>query len=211
MRPSRGVVQHRPVTPTPHLSAARRATTLDREAVVETVVAAFTDDPAWAYITGGRPELARLFASTLYDARVGTGQVWMHEGATSVALWDVPHHGAAEPAVPQELWDDYRGAAGPLGWGRLRTYDEAVAVARPDGAFWYLGVLATHPSARGRGLASTVLEPVFAQADSQGLVCCLETSKIDNLHFYRHRGFTAVTPVEMTAGPATWWLTRPAR
>ena len=179
--------------------------------MVATVVAAFVGDPAWDFITGADPALAQLFAATLFDARVDDGQVWMHDDAAAVALWDVPRgHGNGEAADPGH-WDAYRRAAGEHGWARLTAYDDAVATARPTGPFWYLGVLATRPESRRRGLAAAVLEPVFAQADAAALPCCLETSKTGNLDFYRHRGFSESTEVAMTEGPATWWLTRPAR
>jgi GNAT superfamily N-acetyltransferase len=203
--------RHNQGVPTKLTPAPRRATAEDRAAVIETVAAAFVDDPAWSYITGGRADLTRLFASTLFDSRVEAGQVWLHEGALSVALWDTPRPPDANSPAPQGLWDEYRTTASPAEWARLKAYDDAVEAARPKEPFWYLGVLATHPDARGRGLASTVLDPVFAQADAAGLACCLETSKTGNLHFYRNRGFTESSPVALADGPATWWLTRPAK
>ena len=173
-------------------------------------MAAFAGDPAWDYITSADTDLTHLFASTLFDARVDAGQVWMHDGGSSVALWDAPRSHADDGAHDPGRWDDYRRAAGAEGWARLKAYDDAVATARPSGPFWYLGVLATRPDSQGRGLAATVLEPVFAQAHADGLPCCLETSKTTNLDFYRNRGFTQSTAIAMTEGPATWWLTRPA-
>jgi len=205
------VVRHDRHVTTSAKPQPRRARPADGEAVVATVVSAFIGDPAWDYITGADPNLTHLFAATLFDARVEACQVWMHDDAAAVALWDAPRgHEDGEAADP-DRWEAYRRAAGAAGWARLTAYDDAVAAARPTEPYWYLGVLATRPEARGQGLATTVLEPVFAQADAAGLPCCLETSKTGNLDFYRHRGFSESTAVAMTEGPATWWLTRPAR
>lgn len=77
--------------------------------------------------------------------------------------------------------------------------------------YWYLGVLATHPTAQRRGLAQAVIAPALALADAEGLDCWLETSKPANTGFYERRGFTERIEVAVPAGPLTWWMRRPAR
>ena len=89
-------------------------------------------------------------------------------------------------------------------------FEEAVASAAPAPPFWYLGVLATDPDRQGRGLATSVIAPGIAAADSEGWDCWLETSKPANKAFYERRGFTRSVPVVDAVIPSTWWLCRPA-
>ena len=190
----------------------RRATPEDRDAVVATLTAAFHDDPAWEFITAG--EVARLspyFAGALFDCRAGAGTVWVTDDCRAVAMWDDRTRPHSEDLHPPEIWERYREVAGEAAWDGLQRYDRALHVHEPAEPFWYLGVLATHPSAQGSGLATAVLQPVLAEAAASGTDCWLETSKPGNTEFYARRGFTERIEVEIDGGPTTWWMRRPAR
>ena len=179
--------------------------------VVATVVAAFHDDPAWEFITAG--EIERL--SPYFAARSSTAApVQARCGSPTTAARS--RCGTTAPArtpsdlYPPEIWERYREVAGEAAWAALQRYDGALHVHEPAEPFWYLGVLATHPSAQGTGLATAVLRPVLAEADATGVDCWLETSKPGNTEFYTRRGFTERIEVEIDGGPTTWWMRRPA-
>jgi ribosomal protein S18 acetylase RimI-like enzyme len=181
----------------------------ERSGVVETVAAAFARDPAWAFILGEDYEaLVEHFARALFDVRVARESVWVADDLAAVAMWDLPGQGKADPQHAKRVWAAYRARAGEASFQRLALYNGAVATARPLEAHWYLGVLATHPDRRGRGLASTLLAHTLAEADSHGLACCLETSTSENRRFYERRGFTEATDIPLPGGPPTWWLRR---
>jgi GNAT superfamily N-acetyltransferase len=189
----------------------RPATPEDRDAVVATVVAAFHDDPAWEFITHGEVErLSPYFASALFEGRAGAGTVWVTDDCRAVAMWDDRSGASSGDLYPPAVWDRYREVAGEDAWASLQAYDRALHVHEPAEPFWYLGVLATHPSAQGVGLATAVLQPAFARADASGVDCWLETSKPGNTGFYSRRGFTERIEVEIDGGPTTWWMRRPA-
>lgn len=172
-------------------------------------MAAFRADPAWTWLVQDRYEdLAPLFAGALFDTRVGRQTVWMTPDASSVSLWDPP--GAGDAQVAARAWEPFEEAASPADRVRVAAYDAACAEVAPDGPYWYLGVLATRPQARGRGGASAVMAAGLARADADGLPTCLETSSTANREFYARRGFTSAVPVPLAAGPPTWWLTRPS-
>lgn len=187
----------------------RRASAADRAGVVGTVAAAFARDPAWAFLLGdGYERLAPRFAGVLFDLRVISGGVWIAGDCLAVAMWDPPD-GAGSPEHARAVWDEYAAFAGKEAHERLVHYDRAVGAASPEESYWYLGVLATHPEHRRRGLAGSVLAPTLAMADRDGLACCLETSTESNRRFYEGRGFTEATEVMLEGGPPTWWLRRP--
>lgn len=197
------------MTPEP---VVRRATTADRERVVDTVVSAFVPDPAWAYITGGDFErVAPRFAAALFDGRVTAGGVWVTDDCRGVAMWSDRTDVDAEDTDAAGVWAAYRDAVGADAWASLRRYDRAIEEHAPPRPYWYLGVLATHPSAQRSGLASAVLRPMLDRADHDGLDCWLETSVPANTQFYERRGFTERLRVDAEGLPTTWWMRRPPR
>ncbi len=182
----------------------------DRESVVRTVVAAFAADPAWRWLLGSHDDaLAPLFAGSLFDQRVGSGTCWVTDDCSSVAMWESPVGPADD--VRRQAWAPFRARAGSAVLERVSSYDSVVHAVAPSEPFWYLGVLATHPDRHGRGGASRALEAALARVDAEGLPSCLETSTPGNRAFYERRGFTDAIEVPVPGGPATWWLTRPAR
>jgi GNAT superfamily N-acetyltransferase len=195
-----------PTTPT-----IRQAHPQDRPGVVATVTAAFAEDPGWAFIFGeeyGR--LAADFAGALFDTRVAGGNVWVSDDSAGVAMWDPP--GGSDDDMGQGsaegVWTRYRAIAGEEAWGRLASYNDAVAGAVPDEPHWYLGVLATQQERRREGLATALLSPILGEADRLGVACCLETSTVENRRFYERRGFEGAGEIVLRGGPDTWWLRR---
>jgi GNAT superfamily N-acetyltransferase len=193
----------------------RKAAPEERPAVVATVVAAFAQDPAWAFILGedyGR--LAPHFAGALFDLRVARGNVWVTDDLAAVAMWDPPAtsdvgggNGGNEHS--RSVWSRYRATAGEDRFERLAQYNDAVAAVDPRASHWYLGVLATDPERRRQGLATAVLTPILSEADRLDIACCLETSTAENRRFYQRRGFDEATEIALPGGPTTWWLRRP--
>lgn len=189
----------------------RRAEAQDSSAIAEMVVAAFAQDPAWAFIFAEDfARLANAFASTLFDVRVHSHSVWVTDDLCAVAMWDPPVKQEADREYARNAWSQYRTLAGEDAYRRLSIYDDTVTAAHPTEPFWYLGVLATHPQHQRQGLASAVLQPVLDWADGQGIACCLETSTEKNRRFYEGRGFTEASAIAIAGGPPTWWLRRAA-
>jgi GNAT superfamily N-acetyltransferase len=193
------------------MDQVRPAVPSDRPQVVATIVAAFSEDPAWAWLLGADfTRLAPAFAGALFDLRVGGGHVWtLGAAAESVALWEPPEGLGTTPSARTASWGDFTTAAAEDVRDRVKRYDAALDEAMPPRPYWYLGVLATRPDRTGRGLATAVIAPVLGRADKDGQDCCLETSTQANRDFYSRRGFSEATEVRITGGPPTWWLRRP--
>jgi GNAT superfamily N-acetyltransferase len=187
----------------------RPATLDDVDAVTAMVTEAFADDPAWRYMTGlGNPMARRALARALMLPRVARGTVWVTSDLTAVAMWDRMDTDFAPSEESTRAWAEYRAEVGEDLWSRLEAYDGACDAHAPERPYWYLGVLATHPDAQGRGLATAVLEPGFAAAADDGWDCWLETSVPGNKAFYAGRGFLPVRDIHVPDGPPTWWLRR---
>jgi GNAT superfamily N-acetyltransferase len=189
----------------------REAVPQERAGVVATVVAAFAQDPAWAFILGEDYErLAPHFAGSLFDLRVARRNVWVSDDLAAVAMWDSPDDDDDRDTDARSVWSRYRATAGEDGSRRLAQYNDAVAAVNATESHWYLGVLATDPGRRRQGLATAVMAPILSQADRLGIACCLETSTAANRRFYEGRGFDEATEIVLPGGPTTWWLRRAA-
>ena len=59
----------------------------------------------------------------------------------------------------------------------------------PTEPHWYLEAIGCVPEARGQGVGGTLLEPVLARCDAEGLPAYLESSNPRNISFYERHGF----------------------
>ncbi len=187
----------------------RPATSTDVDAICATVAAAFAADPAWSFMLGsGNTAGMQAFAKVLLLPRVERGTAWIADDGQAVAMWDrIP--GPADPDDANAArWADFRAEVGEQAGRRITAYEHALEAVAPPRPIWYLGVLATHPDAQGRGLASALLARGVAAAADDGWDCWLETSTLANKEFYARRGFTTQSAVEVPGGPMTWWLRR---
>ncbi len=181
--------------------AIRVATVEDRDAVVDTVVAAFERDPALRYFFPADDRYAAqatAFFGALFDRRVGHASVWVHGPAHAAAMWSPPAPsavgGAAFPAI-----------IGPAELDRIAAYEAAMAELLPDVAqHWYLGVLATHPEHRGRGLGQALMRAGLAGVGAG--VAHLETTNPGNVGYYEAAGWEVVASNDGGAPLPIWVL-----
>ncbi len=176
--------------------SVRLALPPDREHVVTTIVEAFRPDPAFGYFFPDQSRYdvdAAAFAASLFDARMPEGTVWTAGEVDAVALWDGPAPG---PRKPMDLPAD--------ALERLRVYNEVIHRALPTTPHWYLGVLATHPHATGRGLGRAAMAAGLARAGD--LPAYLETSNPVNVEIYRRAGWTVDSELEV--GDLPVWIMR---
>lgn len=71
---------------------------------------------------------------------------------------------------------------------------------------WYLWALGVDPSYQGQGIGGSLLEPVIAQAQEDGISCYLETQTEDNAMFYHKRRFELLHVAEFPETGFKLWL-----
>ena len=173
------------------------ATPEDRERVLHTIVTAFEDDPFLRLALPDADDYAEhapRFFGTLFDRRVERTTVWLANTGAAVALWDAPGVPlGADPTegLPKQAKDI------------IDAYEEAVHEVMPSMPHWYLGVLATDPAARGRGLARAVIQRGLSHAASAALPAVLETTNPGNLEIYRRLGWRVIAEA---AQPLPIWI-----
>jgi ribosomal protein S18 acetylase RimI-like enzyme len=182
------------------------ATPADRGRVVESLVAAFVEDPVLRHLfpdDATYPQHAGAFFGHLFDKRVHRGTIWTVEHGASVAMWVAP--GAADGPAAGVLAAQLPADA----MARVDAYDAAVHASLPSAPFWYLGVLGTDPAHAGRRWGHAVMATGLRRAASEGLPAVLETSNPGNVDVYRRAGWTVTA--EVSAEPLTIWIMqRPA-
>jgi ribosomal protein S18 acetylase RimI-like enzyme len=180
------------------------ATAAHRARVVETVVAAFRDDPAFRFFFADPERFdaqAALFAGHLFDRRVDGGTVWVVDGGSAVAMW------AGPPGEPADALAAHGMPADVL--DRLDEYDKAVHDLLPPVPHWYLGVLATHPDHAGRRWGRLAMTDGVRLAAEQGFPALLETTNPRNVGIYERAGWSTVG--EARAGDLRIWVMRAGR
>ncbi|HEX5017341.1 MAG TPA: GNAT family N-acetyltransferase, partial [Actinomycetes bacterium] len=191
----------------------RAASKSDREVILDVCTAAFVTEPAFDhFFQGAYDPHAREFLAYLLDLRLAGGLVWVEEvdgRVVSASMWDPPG-GATVPEEEQEaMWSTTTAKMPADAVDRLANYDERVHKFGPSDDHYYLGVLASDPSVRGRGHGAAVLRPGLVAADAEGLMSFLETGTEGNLGFYARFGFEVTGELDLDDGTHVWCLTRP--
>ncbi|WP_436533672.1 GNAT family N-acetyltransferase [Actinoplanes sp. HUAS TT8] len=172
----------------------------DRTKVVSSLVPAFAEDPVlrWLFPEDATyPRYAAAFFGRLFDKRVGRGSIWVADGGDAVAIWEPPSDGTPPVDLVLDVPADVS--------ARVDAYDRAVHAVLPDGPYWYLGVLGTHPDHQGRRLGHAVMAEGLKRARADNVPAVLETATEGNVGMYRRAGWEVTA--EATE-PFPFWVLR---
>jgi ribosomal protein S18 acetylase RimI-like enzyme len=159
--------------------------------------------------------LPSFFAAVLDDLR-GPGRLVMvaehNERPRAIAGWLEP--GSYPRPASREARHTARSAASIVrGRRRLqaaRLFFEVDKV-HPKEPHWYLALLATDPTAQGRGLGTALLAPVLERCDQEGVLAYTETQKFENVAWYARSGFELDREIRLADSPPVWCLRREPR
>ena len=191
---------------------ARIATESDHDAVVETIVTAFQDDPTWTWMFPDPRRRAEQHATVfgLYvESALPHGGVWMSdERGSAVAVFTAPEGRELSESAEARLEPFLVGTLGDHAPAVLETigrFEAAVPQGRP---FYYLSFLGTRPDSRGRGLGMGLLAELVSKADREGQPAYLESTNPANNPRYERLGFKGqgsfATPDELHTVTTMW-------
>jgi ribosomal protein S18 acetylase RimI-like enzyme len=177
---------------------------------------AFQDDPLMRCTIPDPDERARLLPA-MYATMLRFGMLAGEVHATSdtldgVAIWMPPDakwtrenmeasgmHRTAT-LIGDEAYQRYRDVVSREWQARLREI---------PGTGWYLFILGVEPRVQRRGLGGALMRPVLERADTEQLVCYLETENERNVAFYLKQGFEVIVNGEAAgAGGVRFWSFR---
>jgi GNAT superfamily N-acetyltransferase len=198
---------------------ARIATEADYDEAVATIVAAFDDDPLWAWMFPDSRKRAEQHATIfgLYvESALPNEGVWMaDERASAVAVFTAPGERELSESAEARLEPfliEALGAHAPAALETLERFEAAIPEGRP---FYYLSFLGTRPDSRGQGLGMGLLAELVARADRDGQPTYLESTNPANNPRYERLGFDGQsrfeTPDELHTVTTMWREPRVSR
>lgn len=192
------------------LPAVRLATEGDTDLLIDILADAFHDDPVmrWSSARESYPSLAfRMTLPSCLPHRL----TYVSVDGTGVGSW-LPPGVAMKPSVGLGLlWE----AVSQHGVGTIgRAFQLLLQLGKyhPKEPHYYLFALGTRPSHQGRGVGSALVREVTMRCDETESPAYLESSKADNLPFYRRHGFEVLDEIQVGAGgPSMWPMLRKPR
>lgn len=182
---------------------------------------AFYDDPVAIWIMPDdnvrAAHLRKFFATvTRHHHLAGGGVEVASEGSTigAAALWDPP--GRWKQSARAQLM---MLPALLLGFGfrlttgrKLGALLEQMKQQHPEEPHWYLAVIGSDTSVRGKGYGQALMRSRLDRVDAEHAPAYLESSKAENVPYYQRFGFDVTGEIVLPdGGPTLWPMWRPAR
>jgi GNAT superfamily N-acetyltransferase len=194
---------------------------ISREAVMTAAMVlsrAFQDDPVFAYLVpdeGERRAKSRYIMSMLVEYSVNCGEVITTSGFEAVAVW-LPHN-----RVEVGFWEGVRNGGlsallrlGPACVKRQLNAGSAMNRAHTELApypHYYLYLLGSEPSLRGKGYAGNLMRSMLARLDEQGIPSYLDNTNRRNTAIYEHYGYKALREYGISGTDVLIWaMSRPS-
>ncbi|MCZ3386459.1 MAG: GNAT family N-acetyltransferase [Actinomycetia bacterium] len=186
----------------------RRAQPEDADRFAETFGTAMYDDPMIRWPLPQDVSLEKVIAMTrpIVEMYLDVESAWLLADGLAVASWIAP-----SAAARFDQWElPTRAAIAPYtddDGQRYGKFWDWLAGHLPTEPCWFLDLVAVHPTVRGRGLGSTLVEHGLALARADGLPAFLETSQLSNVSFYGQLGFNVVAEERAPgSGPMIWFM-----
>ncbi len=195
-------------------------------AAAQMLARAFHDDPLMRYAIPDPDERARLLPA-LYERMIRFGMLEGEVYATAdadevdatamavdgVAIWLPPNAKWTREHIEASGMHEFATLTGNDAYQRYRDVVSREWQARLreiPGPGWYLFILGVEPSVQRRGLGGALMRPILERADTEQLVCYLETENERNVAFYLKQGFELVVNGEEagTSGLRFWTFSR---
>ena len=188
----------------------RKAEASETEAVLDTLMLAFSSDPCLrfmldtprAFFTGFRP-----FATGMGGAALEHGSAWLADDGAAAALWLPPGVSSDRDAILAVIGEH----AAPEKFPTLGEVGETMAQYHPEEPHWYLAMIGVDPARQGRGYGSALLKESLRRCDEDGVIAYLESSNAKNVPLYERYGFEVMGFVQPGEFPGLYPMIRQPR
>jgi GNAT superfamily N-acetyltransferase len=89
--------------------------------------------------------------------------------------------------------------------------EEMMKKAHPEEPHWYLAVIGSDPTVRGKGFGQALMSSRLDRCDAEHAPAYLESSNPDNVPYYQRFGFEITGEITPPGGPTLIPMWRPAR
>jgi GNAT superfamily N-acetyltransferase len=181
----------------------------DIDRTLQTLVAAFADDPVERWLWPSTKDYEEHFPSLLRALGGGTFDhhtAWRLGDYVAVALWFPPDAGPdgdeivevlSTTVAEEKLVDTFRVL-------------EQMSANHPEYPHWYLPWFGVQPVEQGRGVGGQLMEQCLVTVDADRRPAYLETPNPRNLSFYERHGFEVVGEARSGTCPPMIFMLRPA-
>jgi ribosomal protein S18 acetylase RimI-like enzyme len=173
------------------IAPARTATASDLDQITATLWAAFTSDPLWSWAFPGGQKLD-VYWRFLVEAAIPYGWAWVLSDYQAVSVWIPPGERELSEADEQRVAPLMHELLGARADDVMQLLDRFDRAHPHDEQHYYLSLLASHPTQRGRGLGMRLLAENLARIDEQSMPAYLESSNPANIGRYERVGFRPV-------------------
>jgi GNAT superfamily N-acetyltransferase len=179
---------------------------------------AFHDDPVMMWmlpkVVSRARALPRMFATmTRHHFLSGDGaEVANRDGAIGGAtLWDAPGRWKT-PQREEWLMKPAFVAAFRSRTPAAQKVADVMKENHPEEPHWYLMIIGTDPSVRGKGFGQALMHSRLDRCDDEHAPAYLEASKPDLVPYYQRFGFEVTGEIKLPdGGPSLWPMWREPR
>lgn len=188
-------------------SSIERATELDLERLISSIVLAFSSDPAarWMYPLPQQylrsfPDFVRTFGARACDSQT----IYYSHTYSGAAFWFPPQTEPDSEAIGAFLQQTIA----------VRQQEEVFTVLEqmdgyhPHEPHWYLGILGVEPTQQKKGYGSALMKPILEKCDRDGTIAYLESSNPTNIGFYEKQRFEVIGKIQAGKSPTIFPMLR---
>ncbi len=182
----------------------------ETDAVLDTLMLAFSSDPCLRYLLwtpGALFKGFRPFAIGMGGAALEHGTAWLADDGAAAALWLPPGVTSDRDAMLAVIGELGRDEKLPV----LGEVGEAMAAYHPEEPHWYLAMIGVDPNRQGRGYGSAILKESVKRCDQDGVIAYLESSNPKNVPLYERYGFEVMGHVAPGDFPGLYPMIRQPR
>jgi GNAT superfamily N-acetyltransferase len=197
---------------TPQARPARKA---DIRELSRTLARAFFDDPVMLWLLpdaqARTAHLGRLFATMTRHHHLARGGVEVASGGPGIgaaALWDPPNQWQETRRAQLAMTPTFLRVFG-LRSMQGRAVQELMKRVHPEEPHWYLAVIGSDPTVRGKGFGQVLMESRLHRVDAENAPAYLESTKPENIPYYQRFGFDVTGEIVLpNGGPIMWPMWR---
>jgi GNAT superfamily N-acetyltransferase len=199
----------------PHARPARKAEVGE---LSRTLARAFYDDPVMIWLLPDEKartaQLRRLFTTMTRHHHLAHGGVEVAcdgPGVGAAALWDPPNQWQESLRGQLAMTATFIRVFG-LRSTRGGAVQELIKRVHPEEPHWYLAVIGSDPTVRGKGFGQVLMRSRLARVDAEHAPAYLESTKHQNIGYYQRFGFELAGEIALPDdGPTMWPMWRQRR
>jgi GNAT superfamily N-acetyltransferase len=181
---------------------------------------AFYDDPVSVWIMPDDKARAarqrKFFAAVARHHHLAGGGVEVASDGSAIgaaALWDPPGRWKQSGREQLMMLPSFIFGFGlSVSTGRkLGQLLDQMKHNHPEEPHWYLAVIGSDPSVRGRGYGQALMHSRLDRVDAEHAPAYLESSKAETVPYYQRFGFEVAGELVVPGGPTLWPMWRRAR